>query len=65
MIWFIFDLGIGLATFVALAAAFFGRPGRGCGLATEFGARSLQLRANSLPGRMAGTRFPLLAVSEI
>ena len=29
MIWFILDLGIGLATFVALAVAFFGKPGAG------------------------------------
>jgi len=29
MIWFIFDLGVGLATFVVLAVAFFGPPGAG------------------------------------
>jgi len=29
MIWFIFHLGTGLATFVAAAAAFFGKPAAG------------------------------------
>jgi hypothetical protein len=40
MIRFIFDLGIRLAAFVALAAAFFGKPEAGLRRATSLGARS-------------------------
>ena len=61
MIRFIFDLGVRLTTFVALAAAFFRKPGRGCGLATEFGLGRGDSPANSLPDAVAEEMFSLPA----
>jgi hypothetical protein len=65
MIRFIFRLGIGLATFVALAVAFFRTRAAGCGRATGRGARSSPLPAASLPEPVAGKCSSLLAAPEI
>jgi len=65
MIWFIFDLGIGLAAFVTFAVAFFRKPGAGLRTRNRPWARSLLFPANSLPDPVAGEMLSLLAAPEI
>jgi hypothetical protein len=64
MIWFIFDLGIGLTTFVALVVAFFKEP-EACGLAAGLGARPKPFPAHSLPDPAAREMSSLPAAPSI